>query len=222
VTRRIVSLAAIAISGALAGAGCAVDVDSGPRPVDPELLEQGAPTPRSAITPGGAVPMYLLAPADDGQGVQLRTVGRDTDPTPLAIMTALTQGPTDTEVATRLRSALPTGLRVLSVRVNDSVLALDVSAELQDVSSDELVQAVAQVVFTATSLPGIDAVAISVDGVARQWPAGDGVLLARPLTRYDYPGFLPSAQPPYPPLPSRQEDLVVEDEPQPKNTSATS
>jgi hypothetical protein len=45
-------------------------------------------------------------------------------------------------------------------------------------------------------------VKILVDGADQQWPAGDGALQSEPLTVYDYPGLVVSAQPAYPAIPT--------------------
>ena len=69
-------------------------------------------------------------------------------------------------------------------------------------SGSGLVQALAQVVYTATELDGVRSVEIKVDGETQAWPTADLDTTSEPLTIYDYPGMVRSAQPDYPSLPS--------------------
>ena len=73
------------------------------------------------------------------------------------------------------------------------------SAARSRTSSDTQLQlAVAQIVFTASELPGAESVLIRVDGNSRAWPDGDGELQSDPLTIYDFTGYAESSQPAYP------------------------
>jgi hypothetical protein len=57
-------------------------------------------------------------------------------------------------------------------------------------------------VFTSSEIEGVRSVKIVVDGADQQWPAGNGALQSSPLTVYDFPGLVPSAQPDYPATPT--------------------
>ena len=85
-------------------------------------------------------------------------------------------------------------------------LVVDVSDQLLDLSANSLIDAVAQIVFTASKVDGVQRIDLVVDGKSRQWPAGDGELQADPLTVYDYPGFIESTQPDFPAIPSPEPD----------------
>lgn len=212
---------------AAATVGCGVDTDSTPRPVSPGVLDTDQAGRARAAAPGVSAQVYLVAPRPDGQGVALQAVGRATPATAAGALAALSRGPTPGEVDDRLRSALPPTALVQAVGLRGSSLLVEVGASLDDVAGEELVQAVAQIVFTATALAGIKSVTITSDGVERQWPGGNGELRDRPLTRYDFPGLLASAQPAYPAVPSRVDEPASTPPPtdlssQPKNTSATS
>ena len=69
----------------------------------------------------------------------------------------------------------------------------------------ELVDALAQIVFTGSELTDVHQVRVLVNGVDQQWPAGDGTLQTEPLDVYDYPGRVASAQPAYPAIPSPEQ-----------------
>jgi spore germination protein GerM len=84
----------------------------------------------------------------------------------------------------------------------DGTLVVDLSNDFFQATGDFQVRAVAQVVFTACALDGIDRVRLLVEGQPQEWPRGDGSLQSDPLTPYAYPDLNPSSQPDYPPPPS--------------------
>ena len=55
---------------------------------------------------------------------------------------------------------------------------------------------------TASDITGVSDVSITIDGVSQQWPAANGELQSRPLTRYDFPNLVDSSQPAFPSVPS--------------------
>ena len=118
-------------------------------------------------------------------------------------MAALVAGPTEDELSLQLSSALPAQLEVLSTRSVGSVLYIDLSPAIAELSGAGLTLAVAQIVFTATDLVGVDAVQLTVDGQRFPWPRGDGVTTTGLLRSYDYPGYAFSSQPDYPVPPAR-------------------
>ena len=73
---------------------------------------------------------------------------------------------------------------------------------MQAASGEDLIDALAQLVFTSSELDGVRQVRILVDGTGQLWPVGDGTLSSQPLTVYDYPGRVATAQPDYPAIPT--------------------
>ena len=102
----------------------------------------------------------------------------------------------------QFRTAVPADTELLDVRLRGGVLLIDVSKGLLELSGEVLVAAVAQIVFTGAEVESVRSVSISVDGQPQLWPAGNGDLQSDPLTIYDYPGLVPSAQPEYPAIPT--------------------
>lgn len=82
------------------------------------------------------------------------------------------------------------------------MLTLDVTQELTELTGSGLVQALAQIVYTASELDGVEKVQITVEGGQQAWPRGDLEFTTEPLTVYDYPGMVRNAQPAYPSVPS--------------------
>jgi spore germination protein GerM len=197
---RATALAAVAV-GALAAAGCAIQPDSAPRDIPEDLQERESP---AAVPAGGAAGgtdrIFLLAPDDSDH--LLRTVQRDTGRDATALLTALISGPNPTEFERGYRSVIPPTLALRSVRVDDGVVHVDVSDALLDLSGGDLTDAVAQIVFTASEIPGAASVLIRVDGATREWPDGSGAQHRGPLTTYDFIGYAESAQPPFPASPA--------------------
>jgi len=150
----------------------------------------------------GSGRIYLLSPEVLGQPRSLQSVARDVGDRPTNALQALFEGPNTAELQALLRSAIPTGTRLLDVRQTGGELIVDVSSELQQLTGEALVDGVAQIVLTASETTGVSAVSIALGGVPQQWPAASGELQAEPLTRYDFPGLVVSSQPAFPSVPS--------------------
>ena len=200
-TRRSASIA-VAIASMVLGA-CGIASDESPRDIPPaDQLQLGINIDRGAGDTRGSSRIYLLAPTAAGQAPLLQPVARDVEETPAALLEALFSGPNATELADQYRSALPDGTALLSAQLLRGVLVVDVSPELLQLSGADVVDALAQVVFTASEAQGVRAVQVLVEGNARQWPTGNGELRDAPLTVYDFPGKVTSAQPAYPAIPT--------------------
>lgn len=194
---------AAVMMAALTLAGCGISSDDAPRNVPAAEQEQlGIARDPNAGDATGTARVYLLSPEVSGQALALQAVARDVDETPTALLEALFAGPNASEVDDQLRTALPTGTELLSARILGGTLRIDVSEGLLQLSGQVLVAAVAQIVFTAAEIDGVRSVTISVEGNAQRWPVGNGELQSAPLTVYDYPGLVPSAQPAYPAIPT--------------------
>lgn len=188
---------------ALTVTGCAIATDDLPRDVPAaQQVELAVDADRGAGASTGTARIYLLTPDVAGETRSLGAVARDVEETPLALLTALFAGPNTREVAAQFRSAIPVGTELLSAALRAGTLVIDVSPDLLDVSGDTLISAIAQIVFTSSELSGVRAVKIVVDGADQQWPTGNGELQASPLTVFDFPGRLTSAQPDFPAIPS--------------------
>lgn len=195
-------LTAVALMGGVLSA-CGISTDNGPRNVPPAQQQQlRVATDRSAGAATGTARVYLLAPEGAGQSHLLQAVARDVSENAPEVIGELLAGPNAEELVGQFRTALPTGLQLLSATRRGGVLRVDVSQELGELSGEALVAAVAQIVFTASELDGVQSVKILIDGADQQWPAGNGELQSAPLTAYDYPGLVLSSQPAYPAIPT--------------------
>jgi hypothetical protein len=197
---RCLAVAALA-AVVLAVGGCAIQPDSAPRDIPEDLVDRDTPSVPAAGGPArGSDRIFLVAP--EGSEQPLRTVRRDTGGDAETLLTELISGPNSAEFEAGYRSAVPATLVLDSIEVDGGVAQLDVNDALLELSGGDLTDAVAQIVFTASEIPGADSVLIRVDGATREWPDGTGAQHRGPLTTYDFIGYAESSQPPFPVSPT--------------------
>lgn len=187
----------MAASAAIAATACGVQPDALPRDVP---IEDRSLSPAGDVVTddaSGESRVYLVAP---GEVRQLRSVSRETT-SQLGLLTSLVAGPTESESAAQITTAIPPDLTVLAARPVGSVLYVDLSGELTELTGDGLTLAVAQIVLTGVDIDGIETVQITVEGERFPWPRSDGTTTTGLLRIYDFPGLYAWAQPAYPALP---------------------
>lgn len=179
-------------------AGCGVPTQATPQrmarsAVPFSLLAPSAPS--TTLPPAPVeVPVQVFLVAPNGH---LAPVTRDVSfPAPLsAVLQALLAGPTNPEATSGLESAIPSGARVLSVSEAASVATIDLGSAFGQLVGQTQIEAIAQIVFTATALPGIHAVKFELSGQAIEVPAANGAETPGPLTRAQYAALAPSPVP---------------------------
>jgi spore germination protein GerM len=126
--------------------------------------------------------------------------------TPTAVLTELFNGLTkDEQQSRRWRTSIPADTKLVSaVQEPDGTLVIDLNQPFFQATSEAQIKAVAQIVFTATGIEGVQRVKILVEGQPQGWLRGDGTAqpVGEPLTQYAYPELNPTSQPDYPPTPS--------------------
>ncbi len=198
---------AVAITVALLLGGCSVGTDRLVRDV-PE--EQRLPLLTEAAiieSQGGDGRIYLVAAGETGQQRQLRSVQRDVRTTPDALLPEillllLLNGPSQNELDNRMVTAIPAGTSLISTRRSGTTLFVDITEQITELTGEAQTLAVAQIVFTASELPGVRAVRLRINGEDQAWPRGDGQSRIGDLRVFDYPGIVESSQPAYPSTPS--------------------
>lgn len=166
-------------------------------PAAPTPGPSGDPSP-SSPPPAGSVPttIYLFL-ADERGEPGLLPVARalpDAAAVAPATLEALLAGPTADEAAApnHLLTAIPTGTRALGLVLEGNVATVDLSGEFGGGGgSESMLGRVAQVVYTLTALPGIEAVQFRIDGRPAEALGGEGIVLDEPQTREDYTEQLP-------------------------------
>jgi hypothetical protein len=175
--------------------GCGIQPDAAPRdiPVEDVVAEQGVSSGTSAF---GTDRIFLVAPSDDDKldSVPRNATSREN------LIEVLLLGPNAEELEAQWVSNIPSGTEVLSTRSQGNVFTIDLSRDLIGLTGGPLAQAVAQIVYTASELDGVDAVQITVEGESLPFPKGNGDSTTGQLRVYDYPGFVITAQPDYPAL----------------------
>jgi len=199
IARALGVLAAVAVAGSLAG--CGIPTDAKARPIDREALPSQLVSVPTTITPSGpgalsrAVNLYMVGVVPNG-GEELVRVPADianvvdsADLPRQVIEQLIAQQPIDNG-GDKLTNAIPTTVRVLRASVDGDVLDLDLS----DLGTVELTRqrlAAAQIVFTATDLPGINKVRFSIDGQPSAVPlATESSTPGQEITRDDYRSLL--------------------------------
>lgn len=180
----------------LVATGCGIQTDSAPRDLPEEERPITNISTASGATAFGADRVYLVGP---GEERLLRSVPRETEPG-TGLLDLLLLGPNQQEAAAQYTTVIPPGTQVLSSRPTGSVLLIDLSEEITELTPESLTVALAQIVYTATEIDGIDAVQIEVENEPVTWPKARGTTEGR-LSIYDYPGFVQTAQPAYPAVP---------------------
>lgn len=179
--------------------GCSIGAEDSPRTWSDwdrfDELPQGSSS--------GVERIYLIDSRAEEQGsAKLTTVKRDVDENTQpyeAILDVLFEGPTSNEAGSGLKSSIPAGLVVISEpQFGQGTVQVDLSEELTTALGDNLVDALAQIVWTLCERPETVQVRILVEGRQISWPRADGTLIDRPLTPFDFPGFAATSQPDFP------------------------
>lgn len=197
----ILRTAAVLLGAVLLASACGVKTDNDPRDIpETEQVELVSVQDQVAGPATGAQRIFLIGPATNAFGAVLEGVARDAG-SPTELMQALVSGANTAEMDQQFRSAIPVGTELLDAAVGSGTMRVDLSDEILQLSGSDLVDAVAQIVFTASEWRSVSQVRILVNGQERQWPIGDGTLQSTSLDVYDYPGRVASSQPDYPAVP---------------------
>jgi hypothetical protein len=109
-----------------------------------------------------------------------------------AALEELIAGPESGDGA-RVSSAVPAGTRLLGLNIEDGLATVDLSSEFESGGGSLSMQMrLAQVVFTLTQFPTVDAVAFRLDGEPVSVFSGEGIVLDGPVDRGDYADLLPA------------------------------
>jgi predicted small lipoprotein YifL len=128
------------------------------------------------------------------EGISARSVIRAVDMPAVATnaIRALIEGPTPAERDTELSTAIPADTLLLGLTIDDGLATIDLSREFEvGGGSLNILSRLAQVVYTLTQFPTIDAVVFHLDGEPVRVFSGEGVVLEDPVDRSDYATILP-------------------------------
>lgn len=171
----------------IAVTGCSLSPQAEPRVVGPDavpfrLLDRDAPplVPRPS---GGQTETARVCFLSDGK---LLPVGRSLPApvTPTAAVAALAAPPAP------LRTAIGDPGTIRAIEVIAGIAHVDLDGRVSTVSSEEQLLAVAQIVCTLTTRPGIGQVVFTLDSAPVDVPRADGSLASSTVSRDDYEALL--------------------------------
>lgn len=197
----IARIVTVLTAAALTLASCSISEDAVPRAISEDPADGFGVVAGGAAAAGDRV-IYLLAPLGAEEQRRLRAVRRETSSDPREVLQELVNGENVEENAAGLNSAIPADLEIQSARTVGTRLTVDINDALSELSEIGLLQALAQIVATATEIEQVQQVRLRVNGDNRAWPTGDGEVSELPLTIYDFPEFLETSQPGFPTTPS--------------------
>ena len=187
--RRALAALLIAVMAVLVACGVPAD-ETQPREIATDdvqfdLLAPSSTSTSTTVGPGGeqSVEVFLLrneqlAPVP--RSVPAGSDARDV----IRILLGGTQG---NETTRGYGTAIPDGTDLLGTSLDAGTLTLDLSEELNAVQGERQMIAIAQMVFTATELAGIDGVRFQIEGEPVEVPKGDGTSTSAPVRQSDYP-----------------------------------
>lgn len=197
-------LAATALTAGLVGVtGCGIPTGGPPTTIAASDIPYGLaePRPTSTASPSTTPQLDPSRIFLVGDGDVLVARARDTDGSSRRdrleqLLTALAEGPTDAERSEQLSTALPPELRLTLVELSDGTATIDFDGPAEAPSGWASRRAVAQIVLTATSVPGVEAVRLTLTGEPVEAPLPSGELTSEPLTAADYAVLLIAATSP--------------------------
>lgn len=176
--------------GIFLGGACDNSPDPGAAPGQPTPSSpvKGATSSTEAPAEQKEVRAYFLRDERVGP-VARRATGGDVA---TGAVEGLLAGPTSTEQDLGLSTAIPEGTTLFGVAVDNRVATVDLSERFASGGGSASMQArVAQVVFTLTQFPTVDAVSFQIDGEPLTVLGGEGVSLERTQERVDWEDLSP-------------------------------
>ena len=175
-------------------AACGVPQDPAPRVLDASALPEELAIPSTTTTsteapvPRQSVYLYFV----DGEGLSEPVERELATPAGLvAALDALIEGPTEEEASTGLTSVIPAETVILGSDLTNGVLQVNLAeGTLEQIEGALQSLAIAQLVFTATELPGVDWLWVLIEGEPRALPTDEGDVEA-PVGRVHYASLGP-------------------------------
>ncbi|TFV68382.1 hypothetical protein E4P40_23490 [Blastococcus sp. CT_GayMR20] len=177
--------------------GCGVPTGGPPAVVEQSDVPYGlaAPTPSSSAppTPEVAPAPYRIFLVDGADVLVARPRELDgaTPREHLAeLLAALADAPTAGERTEEMSTSLPPGVRLSVTDLSGGMATIELGLPAEAPTGGAGRRAVAQIVLSASTVPGVDAVRLTVDGEPVEAPLPSGELISAPLTAEDYATFL--------------------------------
>ncbi|MGA0879047.1 MAG: GerMN domain-containing protein [Ilumatobacteraceae bacterium] len=181
---------------------CSFGAESAPRTIPDRQrgkLSVGFGSPQSL---DGEVRLFLPR-LDIDNGTRLGSVARPLDVSDVDVLVrelirTLVVGPTGDERALGFGTAIPQDTQLLDVSPAASRITINLTGSIASLPTEQLVVALAQIVYTMSEGFFAREVIVKVDGQTLSWPREDGTFTEDPLTVFDYPTAAITSQPAYP------------------------
>ena len=194
---------ALVVGLALWVGGCGVPAGGEPEAIPSSEVPYGLADPSPSPTaPGTAVPVespsqvFLLGADEVLVGVPREVEGSSVRERLADLLAQLEAGPSAAERDEQLSTLLSPEVGLTLTDLSDRTATIDLGVPTGAPSGAAGRRAVAQLVLTATSLQGVDAVQLTISGDPVEAPLPTGELTSAPLTAADYAVFLTAAEPP--------------------------
>ncbi len=215
---RAVLLAALAVALVACGVPRSTEPQAVPdervpyRLLAPSPAAPPSPTPQEPRVPL-TVPQVYFVESEELVPVPVPLEASGAEAVVRLLLERLAAGPTEIERARGLDSALGFGLGLGLASLADGVATVELVGAIEPPSADRLPLAVGQIVLTATSVEGVDAVVLLRDGAPVNIPLPGGEQVTGPVTATPYfPLLAPSAtRTKAPPNPTSPEPMASAD-----------
>ena len=114
------------------------------------------------------------------------------------LLNELIAWPSTAEEDTTFTTAIPKDTQVLGISLVGIRLTVNLSGTLNQLPDEQLIIALAQIVYTMSEGFYDCKVIIKIEGQNVEWPRQDGTRTSDPLTIFDYPTAAITSQPAYP------------------------
>ncbi len=184
--RRALLIAALAV----VVASCGVPAEDSARATDADevpfaLLDEEAPPLVPPTTAAVSEPVSACFIHEDRLAVVARPLAR-----PVTLRAALDALATPPDAPALMRTALADTSIVRDIQVTGGIARIDLQEGISSLGGDDQLLAVAQIVCTLTSRPGVGQVSFTLEGAPIEVPRGDGSLVSAPVSRDDYASLI--------------------------------
>jgi hypothetical protein len=159
----------------------------------PSDSPQAAETPPAGTTTV-RVYFYLGSFVDNAGLVPVLRDVPKTQAVGAAAMRALLAGPNEAELGASpaMYSTIPEGTIFLGLRIDGGIATVNLSREFEEDGAVSATRRLAQVVYTLTQFPTVEAVQFELDGAPVSTFGSEGILLGKPVDRSTYTDALPA------------------------------
>lgn len=173
---------------------CGVEPEAAPRDLPEDEQELNVSSPSADTAASGASRVYFIAP---GEERLLRAVQREAT-SEFDLIEILLQGPNEEEAQAQFDTAIPATTELLGTSNLAGVLTVNLTSDIDELDTQAMMQAISQIVYTATELDDVEAVQVEIDGQRLSAPTPDGDTTTSPVQVFDYPNAVVTSQPAFP------------------------